>query len=151
MTPKTRNAVYVALATLNVAFIALSQHGTLPAAWAHGVAVASLVCAALMREFGASDGTSPPKPPPIALGALLLLALAFALAACPPAVTADAIAVRTDELEQQSCIQRVPANICADASAEHAMTCVHQQMEAMDACRADVRAHRDADAEGGDR
>ncbi len=67
---------------------------------------------------------------------------------CSPAVQADAVAVKVDAIAQAACIDRVPVTVCADVDASDTVACVWRQQIAMEACRAEVRKHRDA---GGDR
>ncbi len=55
LSPKVRNGLYIALVLLNTVLAVLSGENAMPAAYAHYVALASLVVAALMKQFGAPE------------------------------------------------------------------------------------------------
>ncbi len=55
MSPKVRTSIYGALVLINVVLGVCAQQDAVPAAYAHWVALASFVCAALMKEVSAKD------------------------------------------------------------------------------------------------
>ncbi len=62
LSPKVRNSIYLALFLVNGTLAALVQQGSVPVAYAHWAALASLVLAAAMKQVLAQD---PPPPPAV--------------------------------------------------------------------------------------
>ena len=58
MSPKVRDSIYLALAVLNAALEAMTRQDVLPAQYAHYVALASILVAAMLPKF-----LSPPMVP----------------------------------------------------------------------------------------
>ena len=55
MSAKVRDSVYIILALLNTVLLTCTQQNLIPVQYAHYAALASIVVAALMKEFGAPD------------------------------------------------------------------------------------------------
>lgn len=63
MSPKVRNSIYVALGVVNTVLLVCSQQNAIPVQYAHYVALASIVVAAVMKEFGSDAAAAPAAPP----------------------------------------------------------------------------------------
>ncbi len=55
LSDKTRDSIYVALASVNAILIVCVQQNVLPASWSQGVAIATAICFAGMKQFGHVD------------------------------------------------------------------------------------------------
>ncbi len=64
MSPKVRDTIYIALAVLNTALLAASSQNAVPQAYAHYVALASLIVAGMLPKFMAPAPTLPPAGTP---------------------------------------------------------------------------------------
>lgn len=63
MSPNQRKLSYALLLALNVAAAVCSQQALFPATWAHGLHVATMLIAMMMKEFSAPDAPAFPAPP----------------------------------------------------------------------------------------
>ncbi len=72
LSPKVRNGIYVTLVLLNAVLAVASEQSIIPSAYAHFVALGSLLVTGLMKQFGApevpvaapADPVSVPVSPP---------------------------------------------------------------------------------------
>ncbi len=67
LSPKVRDTIYIALAILNTGLLTASEQSAVPTQYAHYVALASLVLAAMLPKFMAP--TLPPAGPSTPTGA----------------------------------------------------------------------------------
>ncbi len=66
MSPKVRDSIYIALAIINTALLTASEQSLVPTAYAHYVALASVLVAAMLPKFMAPTLLPAPAPVPAA-------------------------------------------------------------------------------------